>query len=219
MTRNSYPEEIYTTETGATITSPKKRRMVEKAYTLGTLRSGTTCQDLDKAYDAGFERGKHHKDNLTGFSNLTEAIKAGERIDWDALDGVEAKCFHPEIGTLTYTMKRDQPEPANTLHGWNTRESIVWEWAFELAWQNTAGWALWVKGDLPLRKQTADQLEPGTCFKGMYASRIATYFVFIDHEGEKNAYHMTWGESCDPTEIEVVEVYGTGTFQTPKEDA
>lgn len=64
-----------------------------------------------------------------------------------------------------------------------------------------------------MKNNTAEKLEPGTIFTGLRNLRNATYFIFIDSEGEKNAYHMTWGESCDPAEIEVVEVYGVGTMR------
>lgn len=229
MTRNSYPEEIYTTETGATITSPKKRRMVEKAYTLGTLRSGATRQDLDKAYDVGFERGKKHKDNLTGFSNLTEAIAAGERIDWDALDGLEAKCVHPELGTLTHRLERNTQWSKHTSIGWHHNKEATWAAALNHAWGDKGRWSLWVKGELPLRKQTADQLEPGTCFRARYEKNGETHNYawaqLLKPSGQKprviflsQALTTLFGSAL-PEDVEVIEVYGVGTFKKPKENA
>lgn len=69
-------------------------------------------------------------DPLEGFSNLTEAIKAGEPAWW-----------------------KDDSDRAYIE-------------AFNQAWRGKDGWALWVEGEIPLRRKTADQLEVGTYFLG-----------------------------------------------------
>lgn len=204
-----YPDEIYGTRDGLTMTLKQ--------------RDGFGGQARRRAYDLGFRDGRFKErleasNPLAGWSNLTEAIKEKVRIDWERLDGVEAKCVHPDMGTLTYTMKRDQPEPANTIHGWNTRESMVWEWAFELAWQKADGWSLWVKGDLPLRKLTADQLEPGTIFEAILPDEKefgpATLLRVDAGIIDVGDWQML---DVDLTCLEVFRVLGT--FQTPKENA
>lgn len=81
MTKKKYPKEIYLTPTGAAVTAPKKRRMVEKAYNLGyTTRSHTYLHA--------------EPDPLAGFSNLTQAIQDGTRIDWERLDERYAPPVH-----------------------------------------------------------------------------------------------------------------------------
>ncbi|HIY94964.1 MAG TPA: hypothetical protein H9821_04780 [Candidatus Rothia avicola] len=183
----------------------------------------------ERIYDRGYADGQQAQRDLTGWSNLTEAIAAGERIDWERLDGVEAKCVHPELGTLTYKLKRFHRWPANTFYGWSSRGSIVWEWAFELAWKNSGGWSLWVKGDLPLRKLTADQLEPGTCFaarhnKGKYTQSYS-YAQLVKADGQKpmvvcySRYLTDIFATIDPKEVEVIDIYGEGTFEKPEGDA
>lgn len=179
-------------------------------------------------YDRGYADGQQAQHDLTGWSNLTEAISSGERIDWDALDGLEAKCVHPELGVLTRKMERFRRWPANTFYGWHIRGSVVWALAFELAWKNS-GWTLWVKGDLPLRKLTADELAPGTCFRARYKKNGETHDYawaqLLKPSGQTprviffSLALTTLFGSALPEDVDVVEVYGPGTFQTPGEDA
>lgn len=207
--KKNYPEEIYETRDGLTMTLKQ--------------RDGHGGRVRRRAYDLGFRDGRF-KERLeasnprAGWSNLTDAIKAGERIDWDALDGIEAKCVHPELGVLTYKMERFRHDAPNHYLGWAST-STVWDRAFDLAWQGESGWSLWVKADLPLRKLTADELEPGTCFYGKLREVTGTFFIFINSAGIKRAYSLAHSDIYEPEKVEVLEVYGIGTFDTTGEDA
>lgn len=184
----------------------------------------------ERIYDLGFRDGRFKErleasNPLAGWSNLTEAIKAGERIDWEKLDGLEAKCVHPQLGTLTHKLVRDQPEPPKSWVGWGDTDSAIshWDTVFECAWQGSSGWALYIKGDLPLRKLTADQLEPGTCFSGSHPEVCEGEAVLCVVIGQVNGLPrrvLYPGPTISrlASEVEVVEVYGVGTFQTPKEN-
>lgn len=216
MSKN-YPEAIYETRDGLTMTLKQRERSGGKARRY--------------AYDLGYEHGKQAQIDLTGWSNLTEAIKAGERIDWERLDGVEAKCVHSELGALTHKLERTPHDggEASVYYYW-TLQSVTSTWGLALSksWNGLVGWSLWVKGDLPIHKVTADQLEPGTCFRARYqkGEYSHTYiraqvlqvpggtFVFCF-----NGQFTHVRASYDPAEIEVLEVYGVGTFQKQEEDA
>lgn len=185
----------------------------------------------ERIYDRGYADGYQAQRDLTGWSNLTKAISSGERINWEWLNGVEAKCIHPRLGTLTQKLKRNEPY---NLDQWITYVSFngvnsVWDEALELAWQNAAGWTIWVKGELPLRKQTADQLEPGTCFRARYKKNGETHDYawaqLLKPSGQTprviffSLALTTLFGSALPEDVEVVEVYGVGTFDTPEGDA
>lgn len=211
MTEKKYPEEIYKdAETGGEHFIPRFR------------------ETLEKAYDLGYKHGqKTQEDPLTGWSNLTEAIKAGERIDWEKLDSLEAKCVHPEMGTLTYKMERDEIGFRNNPGGWYIDTSTgAWKQAFYDSWMGFQGWALYIKGDLPLRKLTADQLEPGTCFmgrerggvRGLYI-RYSMPFLPVGKSRER-ACPLSASFTVPAEDIEVLHVYEeTGTFEKPEGDA
>ena len=205
-----YPEAIYGTRNGGTMTHKQ--------------RDGFGGMARRYAYNLGYADGRFKErleasNPLAGWSNLTEAINAGERIDWDALDGMEAKCVHPELGTLTYKLERDEKYTIDSVIGWYKSDyNSTWSRGLGSAWCGHDGWSLWVKGDLPMRKLTADQLEPGTIFEAVLtdeeefgpATLLRVDAGIID-TGDWQALDV------DLTCIEVSRVLGT--FQTPGEDA
>lgn len=214
--KKNYPEEIY-----------KDFPICgsEQGNIIAAYRSGR-----QHAYDLGYQQGQRTQgDPLAGWSNLTEAIKAGERIDWERLDGLEAKCVHPGRGTLTHRLERDNFCFSNSPGGWYINESAnVWKQAIFDSWHGQQSWSLWVKGDLPLRKQTADQLALGTCFRAHYkkGAYIHTYdwaqvveVAGIAHVACYNERFTHVIASYDLADVEVLEVYGVGTFPTRKENA
>ncbi|WP_237185512.1 hypothetical protein [Rothia nasimurium] len=210
MTVNKYPEDIY----------PK---LGFRTDGFGRLTYRTTYNsDFERAYDLGYQDGQQAQGDhpLAGWSNLTEAIADGERIDWEKLDGLEAKCVHPELGALTHRMERDSAYPPYEYVGWDEEASFaVWSEAFYSAWYGRNGWSLWVKGDLPLRKLTANQLALGTIFIGKCPAegedmspepmfRTAGHVIAFDY------FQLL---QVDPSEVEVYKV--VGQLKTPKEDA
>lgn len=218
--KKKYPEEIYKdAETGGEHFIPRFRETFEKAYDLGFR-------------DRRFKERLEASNPLAGWSNLTEAIQDGERIDWDALDGIEAKCVHPEIGILTSKLDRDPIElELEKAEAWFTNKAdVAWGSALLQAWRCADGWSLWVKGDLPLRKRTADELEPGTCFRARF-KRNGTehnykYAQLVNVTPEKQVVicysHQLvsiFNRHYAPGEVEAIEVYGIATFPAPKEEA
>lgn len=205
--KKSYPEEIYKdAETGGEHFIPRFRETFEKAY------------------DLGYEHGqKTQEDPLASWSNLAEAIKDKARIDWDALDGLPAKCVHPELGTLTYKMERDDNSPSDSYVGWYKEDCpYTWGDAFYESWYGRHGWSLWVKGDLPLRKLTADQLAPGTGFCGAHpeSGEKLKGMVVVPSPGARKAVIFTRPVPyVAATDVEVIEAYGVGTYYKPEGDA
>lgn len=221
MTEKKYPEEIY---------KDFPICASEQGTFIAAYRSGR-----QHAYDLGYQHGRFKErleasNPLAGWSNLTKAIQAGERIDWEKLDGLEAKCVHPEQGTLTHKLERDGRFPPAKYSAWyKTDCPSIWLEALIKSWPGLGGWSLYIKGDIPLRKQTADQLAPGTCFRALYQMRAGTYtYTYTRAQviqiGDKTQVACFSGSTPpviiwrDPADIEVLEVYGVGTFQTPKEN-
>lgn len=224
MTEKKYPEEIY----------PK---LGFRTDDFGRLTYRTTFNsDYEYAYDLGYRDGRF-KERLeasnprAGWSNLTEAIQAGERVDWERLDGLEAKCVHPELGALTYKMERNIHFSMGSSSGWCASDRPrMWDTALYNSWHGEGGWSLWVKGDLPLRKRTADELEPGTCFRARF-KRNGTehnykYAQLVNVTPEKQVVicysHQLvsiFNRHYAPGEVEAIEVYGIATFPAPKEEA
>ncbi|WP_237692937.1 hypothetical protein [Rothia nasimurium] len=217
--KKNYPEDIYPETATQTIDGPM--------YWISHRK------DYERAYDLGFRDGRFKErleasNPLAGWSNLTEAIKTGERIDWEKLDGLEAKCVHPDLGVLTYKLERDGSFPPAKYSAWyKTDCPSIWLEALIKSWLGRGGWSLWIKGELPLRKLTADQLEPGTCFRARYTGVHYTHTHLraqIVQVGDKTHVACFSGSAPaviiwrDPADIEVLEVYGVGTFPTPKEN-
>lgn len=152
----NYPADLYDLPTrtgGVYIDDQAQRLLVEHGYNIG-------------ARDGMAERPYL----LDAFSNLTEAIKSGARIDFAQLDGRVAKCVHEDMGTLTNRLARSQGWDEATPAGWyetdKTGSSGGWGPVLGLAWFGYKGWQLWIEGDIPLKPKTADELETGTCFYG-----------------------------------------------------
>lgn len=212
MTEKNYPEEIYT----------------EKMDPSGvwTCRMPDTT-DVEKAYDLGLAHGKEQSapvDPLAGFSNLTQAIQDGARIDWERLDGRVAKCIHPELGTLTHKMVRNHMWQSQYFSAW-AAGARVWGHAFRDSWDGNYGWQLLIEGDIPVKLRTADELKPGSVFIGNSPKSTASQMFVVAHHSNHGdpdlvAYRVDnpvtswqWAE-C----VEVIEVK-SGGFTSPKEEA
>lgn len=209
-----HPEEIYKDING------KEMSESERLWGDGMNRR--------RAYDLGHEAGyakclADTADPLEGYSNLTEAISAGEPIDYEKLEGRFAKCVHPElpnpfpIGNLQVHNESELRTPT----GW--REPIdsfgtVRRYALMHSWWGDYDWTLWVEGDIPMRRKTADQLPVTTFFKGR---RVGTNGAgsFMRVGESKNGKFILSAINFLPSPVsaeewEVLEEYGT--FQKPE---
>lgn len=145
MSNNEYPEELYNI----------------------WCKNTTYAEDMERAYDVGFERGVNNakQANNGDWHNLTEAIKAGEPIDFEKLDGRKAKCVSSNGVTVTYKLERDPAYSLEVFEGWYTSDSArAWEASLEDSWNGEPGWTLYLDGEIPMKKQTADELPFGTEF-------------------------------------------------------
>lgn len=155
-----------------------------------------------------FDLGKKHRD--TGdWHGLTAAIKAGEPIDWEALDGRRAKCKHSSGIEVYHKFERDPNYDADTPSGQHDQDGEpAWDEAFRAAWKGR-DWTLYIDGPVPLKRKTADQLAPGTCIRN--ADGVLG-IIYEDAEGIKGF----WGadhKALLAEEVEVQTEYGIGTFQ------
>lgn len=197
-----YPEEIYQVFSDDMSGSGRRH-----AYEVGR--------------NIGYLKGlAEHPDPLDGYSNLTEAIKDGDPIDWEKLDGLKLQCVNPDMGGLHWKLVRNKLRPADIPAGWR-REGAnnLHVTAFVYSWTGSYGWSLWVEGDIPLIRKTADQLEVGTYFRGVYSKR--EWFMYVGGEpfGDIRTiyYAPEMLKSVIPaSEWIVLEEYGTSP--KPEED-
>ena len=205
-----YPEEIYeTTINGGTLGEYEREWGIEGA-------------GRRLAYNTGYAKGKvEAADPLAGYSNLTAAISAGEPIDWERLDGLKVQCVKPELGALIGKLDRDICNPIDDAHGWwNSGMGGIYIEAFDSAWRGDDGWTLWVEGEVPLARKTADQLEVGTYFLGELGGRSIDFMYVgrpIDTDKEKTIYYAPdMLKAITPaSEWVVLEEYGP--FQKPED--
>lgn len=222
MTEKKYPEEIY----------PRP-----SDYN-GQKIMSITPKDLELAYDQGYRHGQLEvrRDGLDPVDTWTRLITSNpdwDRIDWEALYERLVLLRHvPSFSNVCtkivskgpYTVGYDDGPreiPAHqalllkalpkmthsSLHG-----------ATQAALEDRDGWALYVLGELPLVKQTADDLESGTIFEAVLtgeeefgpATLLRVDAGIID-TGDWQALDV------DLTCIEVSRVLGT--FKTPEGDA
>ena len=163
-------------------------------------------------------------DPLEGYANLTAAIKAGEPIDWEKLDGLVAKCVHSTLGDLLYSLEVDGNGrkviwKSEGNFWFTTSGGNVWAEALGEAWDGQNGWTLWIEGEVPLRRKTADQLEVGTYFRSS-ARDFGDAVMYVGNSGpdEEKSIHFTPSMTTSgipASEWEVIEEYGP--FQKPEE--
>lgn len=195
-----------------------------KALNLATFELKEVNRLIERAFRAGLTHTIEQTDPLAGYSNLTAAIKAGDPIDWEKLDGLVAKCVHPTLGDLLYPLEVDGNGRKviwkNEGNFWfTTNGGSVWAEALSAAWHGQKGWTLWVEGEIPMRRKTADQLEAYTYFYGegpsgepdlMYVGGLSesSKIIYFAPEMRKTA--------IPATEWVVIEEYGP--FRKPEEN-
>ena len=213
-----YPEEIYAIRDGGLLV-PLLRGSTSSvgwgrrnAYNIGCARG----------YQSGYEAGKAEQaDSLEGFSNLTEAIKAGDPIDYEKLDGLNVHCVNPDVGGLHWKLVRNKLRPADIPAGWRREDANNLNvTAFVYSWTGSYGWSLWIEGEIPLVRKTADQLEVGTYFLGELGGRSIDFMYVgrpIDTDKEKTIYYAPdMLKAVTPaSEWVVIEEYGP--FQKPED--
>lgn len=208
-----YPEEIYKDINGKEMTN------TERLWGEGMIRRRAYYLGHEAGYWKGYEAGK--ADPLEGYSNLTAAIKAGDPIDWERLDGLDVKCVKPEPrGEIHGKLVRNKLRPADKPAGWWDRNmDSLYVLIFIQGWGDQKGWTLWVKGEIPLRRKTADQLEAYTYFYGEAPSGEPDlmYVGGLSESSKAIYYAPEMRKTATPaTEWVVLEEYGP--FQKPEEN-
>ena len=186
------------------------------AVDLPPLESDKVQHLIQHAFMAG---KAEQPDPLAGYSNLTEAISAGEPIDWEKLDGMKVKCVNPDVGESRGVLKRDYECFVNHVDGWwvGGMDSSYVE-AFCSAWDDRHGWTLYVEGEIPLRRKTAHQLKVGTYFLGERWSD-APRLMYVGRPSESDPANTIYEAPgmfetlTPPSEWRVLEEYGP--FQKP----
>ena len=243
-----YPEEIYRTTDGGTLNDFQRKRWREgsarrHAYQVGyeagkaeqsdyiesmsSLESvltdieqleGEDLPFVKRLIERAFRAGKAEQlDPLAGYSSLTAAISAGDPIDYEKLDGLKVQCVNPDIDTLRGKLVRDDVWPADSASGWVVHGMGITDIT---AWHGDNGWTLWVEGEVPLIRKTADQLEPGTEFYGVLKTSepdgVAPELLLRTQGHVLHLDDYTISQ-MSPRHFEVVTVVGMyGTFRNPE---
>lgn len=210
-----YPEEIYRTLAGGLLTESQRSRAVamwprRHAYEVG--------------YGKGMTRGMisqlSQPDPLAGYSNLTAAISAGEPIDWERLDGKRVQCVNPEVrGEMHGTLKQNGSlEPYLPGAWWDGFSNAAYINALYDGWYGNDGWTLYVEGEIPLHRKTADQLEVGHFFTGVLSGTTSESLMCVVGE-PGNGKHVRYATDFMPShhpasKWEVIEEHGP--FQKPE---
>ena len=167
------------------------------------------------ASDFVLDHNPYPKDENAGWT----LFKPSDDLDYEALDGREAKLVHKDGAELTFTMHRDILRlPADMPSGWAAPKHTGV--AFLAGWHGDDGWKLYIKGDLPTKRVTADTLEPGTGFAGVApnGSSYHSLIRIISAQGKPLVLSTSSIEYFKAKEVEVSEVYGIGTFQKPTKE-
>lgn len=178
------------------------------------------CEAHDVGYGSVLAKGlAEQPDPLDGYSNLTEAIKAGDPIDWEKLDGKKVQCVNPEVGELRGVLVRNSRlEPDTPDAWWDEEGTASYINALYDGWNGNDGWSLYIEGDIPMRRKTAYELEVGTYFLGEVPGYMAgEAYVGGEEFGIGKRVHRSPSmiESSIPaSEWVVLEEYGT--FQKPE---
>lgn len=160
-------------------------------------------------------------DPLAGYSNLTAAISAGEPIDWEKLDGKKVQCVNPELrGEIHGTLKRNAEANAGLSGAWRSRDmDEVYNAALWAGWRGKRGWSLYIEGEIPLRRKTADRLKVGTYFLGQVKGE-SPYLAYVGRplatDAEKTIYYAPEMLKAIATAADWVVLEEYGTFQKPE---
>lgn len=181
MSENEYPEEIYDHRLyGSYRRNSNGSKMVELAYDLGK---------------------KHAQGDAGDWYNLSASISAGEPIDWEKLDGRRVKFTNGKT-SIEDILERDEENCSDSPGGWNCTSFT----SFMHSWRGDLSWTLYLDGEIPMKKQTAEQLPFGTHFRGVFEKNSSVYeFVKVAND---HIQSLQTGRALPSGDVEVVEVLG-----------
>lgn len=206
-----YPEEIYATRNGGTLASKD-------------MQVNGSSWGRRHAYEVGYEAGKavraEQADPLEVYSNLTAALKSGDPIDYEKLDGRKVQLVSPGVGELKGVLTRNERLKPNLPDAWWAEEmSASYIHALYDGWHGKNGWSLWIEGDIPLVRKTADQLDYYTYFYG-HTPGEKPVMAYVGGSREPWSGRRVHYAPCMATSLTraskwvVLEEYGT--FQKPE---
>ena len=167
------------------------------------------------AYDLGRENAKLEANVDTKWHNLTKAIADSEPIDWEKLDGVPAKSVHESGAEFLHRLSRKEGVGITSLPKmWvDDKSPFYWNDALEHGWRGIGNWTLYIDGEIPMKKKTADELPLAMCFSGKHESHSEpTTWIVLDNEMGKVCIAPFIDGAIDASKVEVIEEYGIGTL-------
>lgn len=147
MSTKEYPKELFETD-----------------YALGSVDPDSRAAQHRKM---GFDCAQRIQEQSGNWHDLTAAIKRNDPVDFEKLDGRKVR-FTDGGASIESTLERDEEFLPGRPTAWmvsnDNDSSYLWRF-FSEAWNGKHGWTLYLDGEIPMKKQTADELPFGTNFK------------------------------------------------------
>lgn len=181
MSRKKYPKEIYY-DGRDLFFDPGRDGLADLA---------------EEAYDIGFSNGHAASFSMDGFSSLSMAYGEGVVIDWEELEGRTVRAVSSGLdGFFECRLHRNDAYSIDGIRGWLPDKSKFPAHVFIDAIMRLNCMELFIEGEVPVRKKTADQLPTGTLFMGRYGG--GNYGAWIrfdrkDSDGEIHQFAMKIG--------------------------
>lgn len=165
------------------------------------------------------------------WSRLSKKHPDWDFIDWPALYKTEAKLLHrpTEIRINAVVRSKYANTSKNPVELWLLASPEIphlnkLHGATQAALDDRDGWELYIKGEIPTHPLFADELDPGTCFLGLHPTpnggeKHNAVVVEQPNNMPKLAVFADPIQNQPAAEIQVVKIYGLGTFKKLEEDA
>lgn len=128
-------------------------------------------------------------DRYGGYTNLTKAIRDGEPIDFEALDGRRVKFTHDK-GTVVKSVlrrRKDKTVKPSIPSAWVLAcDDLFFDSELVCGFNGCHGWTMYVEGEVPLRTRTVLDMKPGEQATVRYRDvtykvvRVGDYAVEVD---------------------------------------
>lgn len=151
-------------------------------------------------------------ENLNNYTELNLYRKLHSNIDYKELDGkiiIISDLTGTEVHGLTLWIADMDGDPTLSTT-WKTNDPYFTQ-LLHKAWRGEGGLGLFIKGDIPLKKNAASELVEGTCILGQCAEYKGYMVIALTDRG-KVAIPVRHGGIFDAKDVEVIEEYNQGDF-------
>lgn len=136
---------------------------------------------IENAYGVGVRGNPLPCVPMHGFSSLSRAYHEGLAIDWSKLDGRVARVVRKSSRWyLEYRLHRNPAYPQHKIFGWISNSDSAVGNILNNALVCDNGTELFINGEVPIKRETADKLAAGTFFTGYRNGESPSEFVRYD---------------------------------------